>query len=281
MKRYSLFVFFIFLMRFILHAQESSTEFKNRFSVRLGGGFGIGLCYDDPCDYYDEDYYPSYDNYKSINFVPGRGFNVNVGASYMFTKHIGVDLGLKDFFGLPIKQTINNFQGEEASFHSESYRYSGMILQVIPSVVLDLGLDKIDPYARFGMSIGAFPQVMLKKTEVYGGNTYEYVGKYMGNVPLGFSAALGVTYNLNEKFSLYGEFDCNGINYSPKKYKLTKYSVNGVDELSTLPLRQTEIDFVKSFDASQSTSNDSPSKQLRQTFPFSNFEINIGASYRF
>jgi len=89
-----------------------------------------------------------------------------------------------------------------------------------------------------------------------------------------------VKYNLNDHLNLYGEFDCNGINYSPKKYKLTKYSENGVDELSTLPLRQTETDFVKSYDASQ-TDPDVPKKQLKQSFPFSNFEINIGVAYRF
>lgn len=263
-------------MRFTLYAQDS--EFKNRFSVRVGGGYGIGLCYDDPCDYYDQDYYPTYNNYKSINFVPGRGFNVSAGASYMFTPHIGVDLGLTDFFGSPIKQNINTVNETENS--SNSRQYNGMIFQVIPSVVLDLGMDKIDPYARFGMPIGVYPLVKLKETEVRNGTTYDYTGKYMGNVPLGYSAALGVNFKLEKGFSLYGEVECNGLNYTPKKYKLLTYKVNGVDQFSTLPKSQTEIDFVKSYDALQ-TSTDSPSKQLKQTFPFSNFAINVGAKFRF
>lgn len=279
MKKYFLFVLFIFLIKFTTHAQES-TDSGNGFYVSIGGGFGVGLCYYDPRDYYDEDYYPSYDNYKSINFVPGRGFNVNLGAGYMFNKNIGVQMNVKDFFGLPIKQSINNFYNGASNFRTESYSYSGMMLQVIPSVVLDLGLDKIDPYARFGLSIGAFPQVMYKFTEVRNGNIYDFAGKYSGNVPLGYSAAVGVKYNLNDHLSLFGEFDCNGINYSPKKFKLTKYTENDVDKLSTLPLRQTETDFVKSYDASQSSAG-SPRQQLRQTFPFSNFEINIGATFRF
>ena len=279
MKRTFLFVFFIFLMRFTLHAQESS-NFSDHFYARAGGGFGIGLCNYDPCDYYDEDYYPTSNNFKSINFVPGRGFNVDVAGGYMFTKNIGAELALKDFFGLPIKETYNNYNTESYFGERDKYQYNGMLLQVIPSVVLDLGLDKVDPYARFGLVIGAYPLIKYKETDVRNGDTYEYVGKYIGNIPLGFSAAAGVKYNLNDHLSLYGEFDCNGINYSPKKYKLTKYTVNGVDMLSTLPLRQTETDFVKSYDGSQ-TSNTSPKQQLKQTFPFSNFEINIGAAYRF
>lgn len=76
-------------MRFTGMAHETGTEFKDRFYLRAGGGFGIGLCYYNPCDYYDEEYYPTYDNYKALNFVPGRGFNVDVGAGYMFTKNLG------------------------------------------------------------------------------------------------------------------------------------------------------------------------------------------------
>lgn len=279
MKKYFLFVLFIFLIIFTTHAQES-TDSENGFYVSIGGGFGVGLCYYNPSDYYYEDYYPSYDNVKSINFVPGRGFNVNLGAGYMFNKNIGVQMNVKDFFGLPIKQSINNFYNGASNFRTISYRYSGMMLQVIPSVVLDLGLDKIDPYARFGLSIGAFTQVTNKITEVRNSNTSNFVGKYSGNIPLGYSAALGVKFNLNDHLSLFGEFDCNGINYSPKKYKLTTYTENSVDKLSTLSLRQTETDFVKSYDASQSSAG-SPRQQLRQTFPFSNFEINIGATFRF
>ena len=62
MKRFNLFVFFLILMRFTTHAQESTDQFKDRFYAKVGGGYGIGLCYYDPCDDYDEDYYPTYDN---------------------------------------------------------------------------------------------------------------------------------------------------------------------------------------------------------------------------
>ena len=184
MKKFNLFVFFLFLMRFTTHAQES-TDFKDRFYAKVGGGFGIGLCYYDPCDDYDEDYYPTYDELKSLNFVPGRGFNVDVGAGYMFTNNIGAELDVKDFFGLHIKEYYNNFYSEGTGQASTEY-YSGMLLQVIPSVVLDLGFDKIDPYARFGLIIGAYPQITYKKTETSGNDTYNYEGKYIGNVPLGF-----------------------------------------------------------------------------------------------
>jgi hypothetical protein len=255
-------------------------EFKDRFSLRLGGGFGIGLCYYDPCDFYDEEYYSTYNDLTTINLVLGRGFNVNLGAEYMFTKNIGVQLNLKDFFGMPIKQTIHDFY-QETDPRTINYRLDPMMLQVIPSLVLDLGLRKIDPYARFGLIIGAYPLIKNQRTEIHNGDTYEYSGKYTGNIPLGYSAAAGVKVSLKKNFSLFGEFECNGINYTPKTYKMIKYSVNGVDLLSTLPLKATQIDYVKNYDALVITSDDTPMKQLRTSFPFSNFEINIGAVYKF
>jgi hypothetical protein len=279
MKKFHLFIFLIFLLRLTGKAQDE-INLRDRFYTRIGVGYGIGLCNYDPCDDYDEDYYPTYDDLRSINFVPGRGFDADVGAGYMFTRNIGAELDVNSFFGLPIKLTKNNYYSEGAG-QTLTEQYSGTLLQLTPSFVLDLGLDKVDPYARFGLSIGVFPQILYKETDVSVTATTSYVGKYMGNVPLGYSAAAGVKYKLDNHFSLFGEFDCNGLNYSPTKYKLTKYTVNGMDELSTLSTRDKEIDFVKSYDASQTISSDSPNKQLRQSFPFSNFEINIGAQYRF
>jgi len=279
MKRVVWILCVLFLMRLTLHAQDKSS-FKDNFYAKAGGGFGIGLCYYDPCDYYNEDYYPTYDNTKSINFVPGRGGNVDLGAGYMFTKNIGAELDFKEFFGIPVKETLNDYYNE-SNPRTQSYSLNGMMFQIIPSIVFDLDLATIDPYTRFGMIIGAAPEIKLKETDVSNHNTYYYEGKYVGNVPLGYSAAIGVKYKFTDNLSIFGELECNGINYTPKKYLLTKYTVNGVNEFSSLTTKDKETDFVKSYDASQSIPAGSPQKQLKQTYPFSNFEINIGVMYRF
>ncbi|HTX87685.1 MAG TPA: outer membrane beta-barrel protein [Bacteroidales bacterium] len=267
-------------------ALSQEVSLRDRFYGRVGIGGGIGLCYYDPCDYYyDEDYYyPDYDNLRSVGFALGDGFNVSLAGGYMFNKHLGVELGVKDFFGLNKKTTYTSNQ--TTGTVSDVVKTHGMIFQVIPAFVLRAGFEKFDPYARFGLIIGAVPRVYMTETEMFYGsespdlNTENYTGVYKGGVAVGFTAAVGVNFKITDHISLFSEFDCNGINYSPKKYILTKDELNGVDQLPNLSMSEKETDFVKKYDALQ-TSTDEPAKHLKISMPFSNVELNVGMTYKF
>jgi hypothetical protein len=263
----------------MVYAQD--VQLANKYYGRAGVGGGIGLCYYDPCDYYyDEDYYyPEYDNLKSVGFTPGHGFNINIAAGYRLNKHMAVELGLRDFFGTNIKTTYT--ANGEGGTYTDTYKTRGMMFQVVPAFVLNAAMDKWDPYARFGLIIGAVPRIYEKEEEKDASNTTNYEGVYKGGIPLGFNAALGVNYSLSDRFQLYGEVNCNGINYTPKKYLLTLYNENGVDQLGSLSTSEKEIEFVKKYDALETIPPDSPSKQLRESFPFSNFEVAVGVRIPF
>lgn len=156
-----------------------------------------------------------------------------------------------------------------------------MMFQVIPSFVLNAGMETFDPYARFGLVIGAISRVYVKEQEKDNSNTWDYEGIYKGGLPLGFSAALGVNYTLNDRFNVFAELNCNGINYSPKKYELTLYELNGEDLLDDLTTSQKEIEFVREYDALDPVPSSSPEKRLKESFPFSNVELNLGVELRF
>jgi hypothetical protein len=262
------------LAGFTLYGQNDPAE--SRFYGRAGLGGGIGLCYYDPCDYfYNEDYFcPDYDNLESVGFTPGRGFNVNIAGGYRLNKHLAVELGFRDFLGTNIKTTYTS-DGEGGAY-SDVYKTRGMMFQVVPGIVLNAGMDKFDPYARFGLIIGAVPRIFVKEEETDGSDKVNYEGVYKGGIPLGFNAALGVNYSLSEKVRLYAELNCNGLNYSPKKYEMTLYTENGEDQLGNLTTNQKEIEFVRKYDALEPIPSTSPAKELRESFPFSNFELDIG-----
>jgi hypothetical protein len=57
---------------------------------------------------------------------------------------------------------------------------------------------------------------------------------------------------------------------------MKKYSVNRVDEFSTLTTKQKEIVFVKSYDKNETIPSDSPNKQLKASFPFTGIGLDIG-----
>jgi molecular chaperone DnaK (HSP70) len=87
--------------------------------------------------------------------------------------------------------------------------------------------------------------------------------------------------NILDQRNLYAEINCNGVNYSPKKYELTLYEQNGADLLGDLTVNEKEIEFVKKYDALEIIPSSSPDKRLKESFPFSNVELNLGLSMRF
>ena len=251
------------------------------FYGRVGVGGGVGLCDYDPCDgFYDEEYlYPEYDRLTSVSYDPGTGFHLNIAAGYYVNKNIAVELGVKDFWGTNIKSTYTT-SGEGGTL-TDILRLRGMMVMVTPAVVLTTEMGKWDPYARFGMPIGIVPRVYEKQEQTGGNNTTIYEGVYKGGIPIGFNAALGVRYNISDNLDVYGEVNCNGINYSPKKYILKTYTENGVDELGTLSTYQKEVQFVRKYDDFENIPQDEPRKQLKETFPFSNVELSVGINMRF
>jgi len=117
------------------------------------------------------------------------------------------------YYGLPIKQKYTS-SGEEGSSISTVTKTHEFVFQVIPAVVIRTGMEKFDPYARFGFSIGAYNAIYEKETKTVGNIIYESAGRYYGGVPLGYSVAGGVEWNVCSHFNVYGEIQCNGFKYN-------------------------------------------------------------------
>jgi Outer membrane protein beta-barrel domain len=290
MKKFTLLILAIIWIALTANAQNNSTGGTNdngsqtfpHFYGRVGIGGGVGLCYYDDCFYNESRTFdPSQDNLSAFSRTYGNGLNGGIAGGYMFNKNLGVELGLSAYYGFPIKQTTDIAVGESSSTNTVNKTHE-FAFQVIPSVVLKTGMEKFDPYARFGLLIGAYDAVYEKETRTVGNDSYLTEGRYYGGVPVGYSVAGGVEYpNICKHFDLFAEIECNGFNYTPTKYKMTKYTVNGDDMLGTLPTKEKQTVFVKKYDYNETISNDSPNKELRESFVSSSVHLNIGFTYRF
>jgi hypothetical protein len=283
MKNIYILVIFVMLAGVTVTAQNNqfaADDDSPGFYGRVSGGFGVGLCYDDPCEYEEDYLYGSYDNVNTYGAAYGTGGNVTLAGGYMFSKYVGVELGIRDFWGLKKTQQFT-YQGVEGGSSNTTYKRNVMSLQIIPSIILTPGLENWNPYARFGLSMGVYNTVTETETNNTGNVETISKGKYSGGFPLGYSAALGLEYKLSGSISLTAEADCEGMNYAPNKWEIREYTVNGADHLGDLTTKQKETEFVKSYDRSESIPNDSPDKALRLYFPLSNVSLNVGAKIRF
>ena len=253
--------------------------------IRLGVGGGIGLKQYEGSMLADETHTSTSDNLVIKSMGLGDGFNANLAFGFMLSNYVGIELGVNEFIGLGNK--IHSSSTNSGYDYSSDSKLSGMMLQIIPAIVITPGLEKVNPYARLGMSVGILSSVVIKGNSTSTGgesliatSNFEDNVKLYGGIALGFTAAGGIDFNLSEKLAFFGEFVFNGITYAPAKGKHTKYTVDGVDKLATMTTRDKEWTFEKKYDAAEVIPEGSPAKQPKMSVNFSNVELNIGIKFK-
>ena len=281
MKKIYVFILVLVMMTGTLNAQK--------YYARLGVGVGLGLTYYG--NSYDRTITGSTSDVTEMKSGSlGTGLNINLGVGYMFSKYIGVELGFNEFIGFGVKTKYTQTQ----SVYSQQWddKYKAMSFQIIPSLVITPGLEKINPYGRFGLIIGVINSTNYSYTNTQSNmptlkasttTVEKYKDKDYGGVALGFAAAVGVDYNLSEQLSLYAEVNLNGVNYSPKKGKVVEWSKDGVDQmtLATTTTKDLEWEYVKKLDRQVVIPSTSPDQVLKESAILTNVGISIGVKFKF
>ena len=221
-----------------------------------------------------------YSGFETVKVAFGKGFSIGGAFGLQLSKYLGVELEVRYFMGL---KTISEGGYDFSPLVTKYQDVKGKMLQVIPALVLSPGLEKFNPYMRFGVIVGAVPVFFL-----YTKNTPQqslsqettWTDRYHGGVAIGYTAAAGCDFNLSKLLTLYGEVNFNGIDYSPKYSTVTAHTVGGADKLWELTVQETETEYVNEYNFAQ-LSSDKPLKALKVSYPFSNVEINLGVKLRF
>ncbi len=168
----------------------------------------------------------------------GEGFKLGASAGYLFTDYLGAELGFSYWFGKPLGYTTRT------PYTAFSTTWSGWGIVAVPSLVLTAGMKPVNPYARLGLVVG-----LLRLSEDWGQTvsttTTEGLREETGKISLGYAGALGVSVPAGGGIELYVEAVLHSITFSPSKYEYTKYTVNGVDQLSSV--QPNLVDFKDTF----------------------------------
>jgi len=262
---------------FSLFSLTQAQNFYTRLGVGVSGGTSSNL-----------DILYSYSGTESdqvVTVVPvgfGRGFTGVAAFGYKPLKYLSLELGISQFMGLPrIADSVMKMPGGSAI----EAKVKGNMLSLQPSIVIHPGFEKIDPYARIGFILGIRPVVnAMAKATISGTNPpveSEAIRHYYGGVAVGLNAAMGVNWTLNSLISVYAECSFNSINYSPKYSEVVFYEKDGVDQLSTLTVKETKTEYYGSIHPDEVIPDTSPDKQLRKSLPFSNAGFSMGILFNF
>ncbi len=273
MKKQLLVLIFLLSLGSLIQAQN----FYTRLGVGVSGGISSNL-----------DLLYSYSNSSSgrqVTVVPvgfGRGFTGVAAFGFNQSKYLSFEFGISQFMGLPkIADSVMKIPGGSAL----EARVKGNMLSLLPAIVLRPGFKDIDPYARIGFILGIRPVVNataeLTNASMNPPDEIEAVRHFYGGVAAGLNAALGVSWTLNPVVSLYAECNFSSINYSPKYSEVVFYEKNGVDQLSTLTVKQTKTEYYSNVRPDEEIPDTSPDKALRTSLPFSNAGIQFGIQFNF
>lgn len=211
----------------------------------------------------------------------GEGYQGHLRLGYMFTKKLGVDLGVGYLHGSD--QQIANSNGLDVVGRARAFGASlAGVYNFSENVYLRAGLlTKLGGRTDIVGSVSQGPLVINFERDNH------------GQFPLGFMGAFGVKFKLNNNWGVFAEMEYQGINVAADISKLDTYSatLNGQEitketlagVLATLPVAaQMQLggliaDEVKYVD--NPTLGKPETKSIDA--PYSSFGVNIGVVYSF
>ena len=213
----------------------------------------------------------------------GGGTNIGLNVGYMFTEHVGAELGFSYFLGSTLTSNDVTVPTGQLTVMGKSTQ-----MRLAPSLIVTTGGD----FAVYGKGGLIFP--------VGGSILYEYRDNMnplaiverdfeaTGAISLGFQGAIGVNYTLSDNLSIFGEFSAVNLRIKSATNTMTRNSVDGVDVLSAMDTYDIETTFVDELSPSSNNagyntdySTASAKQDLATTTNYNGMFFNIGVKYNF
>jgi len=270
-------VFILVLCSILFTGYVNAQKFYARVGIGMSGGTSNSL---DILYKYTND-----GTNRTLKLQPvdlGSGFTGSAAFGFMPSKYVGFEIAITDFIGFPdFGDSIVKMPGGT----STNAIIKANVLSVVPSVVITAGLDKVNPYARFGVVIGVLPVMRnffeADQPSVNPPKTIKAIQEYTGGVALGFSAAGGVNFKINKLISLYAEINYIGMSFAPTKSELVKYTIDGIDQLPTINTKERETQYVTKLNLDEQIPNTSPDKKLKKNYPLNSVGASFGVMFKF
>jgi opacity protein-like surface antigen len=212
----------------------------------------------------------------------GSGIPIGLNFGYMFTQHLGFELGFNYFMGSQVTSDIQkSFVGDDVTTTSKGYQ-----IRVLPQLVISTGSEnKLNMYSKFGLILPVAGQTTFKKEgQVFTGLGTAPIlveGNSTGKFSLGYTGALGVTFNLSDKLSLFGELQFINLRIFSATQTITKYEVGGSDIMSTKDKEDLETEFVTSLDEKSNADSNTPRQELGSSTNYNSLGLNVGVKFNF
>lgn len=257
----------------------------------LGGGYGFAAGKQSFFDDYKTTVSATGTTTQEVTTHPfslGKGINTGLYAGYMFNKNVGAELGIGYLIGS--KNVFTDEYNNNSAFPSSSkteMTWKGRMIRLVPTIRMTAGEKKLHPFMKAGIIIGVggkvYDDMHTVNTTTTSSTVTDESWEYYGGMSLGFHGAIGLNFMVNEKIGIFGEVAGNYQNFAMKKGSMTKYTIDGVDQMSTLDTYEKEVEFEDSYtyDSSATPNVNQPDKSTKFFMPFSSIGVNLGLHISF
>ncbi|MDD5066437.1 MAG: hypothetical protein PHF84_05265 [bacterium] len=209
-----------------------------------------------------------------------NGFNLGVQFLYDLDQTTAVGLGLGYITGSEI--TINKLNDQSVSPAAASEQKAKASMMPLDLFVKFSGtIASIRPYAGFGITYPLSAAGSTSFVYTAGSSKSELEADVTFNPSLGWNACLGADYDLSPTMYVSAGLFLRQLTLTLKHLKMTKYTVNGQDQLGTLTISQQEVDYVENDPDQAQQEPGYPSKENTTPVSFSSLTIQAGVGFKF
>jgi hypothetical protein len=220
-------------------------------------------------------FYTTAASVKPVSF--GKGGHLAFGFNWYSKKNIGFGLKLNGLFSSPFaySTTVVYLQGVAVDYKLTDKAFS---FQFIPHICYKHDFKVVSPMIETGMIIG-ITAIRQSYRGAYGSTEVYSAARDYGGAMVGFYTSAGLAFNVSKVVKIMLAVNCSVGSYSPKKWEQTQYTVNGVDQLNSLPPSDRSGNYVAEKDLQAPQNNNQPGKQIKYSAAFSNVGITTGLCF--
>ncbi|HWV68366.1 outer membrane beta-barrel protein [Chitinophaga sp.] len=230
---------------------STSSSSHSKFYLKIAGGYFFSVS---PGQFPNVGPYPPQDLHtqfssgrmdtvsrKVLTGSYGEGFRGGLSVGYNINKYFAVE-GTFNYFhskkNLMTRQRTTMIDGAGSSRelgHVESHGYVNAI-DFAPSLVVSPGLEKINPYVRFGVVVPLWGRLYIEtdamQTSTPAGiptgtavvTNISRKEEVKPNPTIGFQGALGVSFRVSPRFDVFVETEYRNVPVRSKEKEITEYN---------------------------------------------------------
>jgi len=252
-----------------------------QFTIGPIVGFGLGVGREATGSDYETNSQGEKIKNENIYYSAGQGMKMGLAMSYS-TETIGFGLDMGYSMGLDTEIDKSEYYSTyDSTWTNWTSKMKTSFMFLSPSIRIENSFGQLTPFCASGLNFALMPKSIYSSSYTYTGDSYEGEYETSYGIGMGGFGALGVKYSFGGGLSIVGQIRYDQLSLKAKSRKVTKYTINGEDELADWTTRDKETEFREDDTDDNYDDENSPNIDRTYTIPANSMTISVAMQYSF